>query len=135
VSDDALRTRVGEALDENPDIGGDATKRIVDDRRHRVIELWAEEKAKRLGIFNSVDPSPETVVEVCERHFDAPGGSYMPRWELVAAVVFGDASPRACREAIRLYEAARGPGSAKQRYVGRGSPPGPHRRPPNSAGT
>jgi hypothetical protein len=80
------RQRVG-LRREAPRIVGDATKRLVGDRRHRVIELWAEEKAKSLAAFKSVVPTPEGVVEVYERTFSVRGRSYKPRWELVAAIV------------------------------------------------
>jgi hypothetical protein len=134
VSDAILRRRIAEAIAADPNVGGDAMKRIVNDRRHRVIELWAEEKAKQLGLFNTAPASPESVVQVCDLEFEAKGRSYKPRWELVAAIVFGDATDRSRSESRRLYECARGQGSARQRYVGRGSPPGPHRRPPYPSG-
>jgi hypothetical protein len=87
--------------------------------REGVFNLAIEEKARRQGTLNSQPSTAEAVVRLREqppRH----------RWEMIAAIVFGDA--RRVPEARTLYEAVRGPGSSKAHWTGRGAPPSGYRR-------
>lgn len=122
MSDDELRAKVAELLAEG--LGGDAIKARLGRRRdHRVIELWAEERARLDRVLASMEPTPANVVAVRETYTFGPrhNPGWKPRWELVAAIVYGDAREEFRMKARALYERERGPGSASASYAGRGT--------------
>jgi hypothetical protein len=121
MTDAQLRARVAELVGEG--YGGDKIKAALRRSDHTVIELWAEERARADGVLDSVEPTPANVVRVRETYKFGPDrdANRKPRWELVAAVVYGDASPENCKKVHALYERERGPGSARASYAGRGT--------------
>ena len=74
------------------------------------MELWAEERAKLDGVFNSVRPTPADVTRVVETFTFGP--KHDPgrrcRWELVAAIVYGDARRPFIEKAIMQWRLERG---------------------------
>jgi hypothetical protein len=79
--------------------------------RHRRIWLEAIEEEARLDNELAAFPAtPDAVVELRDKR--------CYRWERVAVRVFGN--PREIRRVRELYEQAKGPGSAKKSYTGRG---------------
>lgn len=120
MSEDVLRARVAELVAEG--LGGDAIKKALHRPEHRVIGLWAEERARLDGLLGTVVATPAEVVKVRETYTFGPDHDpdRKPRWELVAAIVYGDASAE-CRSKVKaLYERERGIGSSSQSYAGRG---------------
>jgi len=84
-----------------------------------VIELWAEERARLDGVLGTVVTTPAEVVKVRETYKFGPDHDpdRKPRWELVAAAVYGDASRDNVAKVKGLYK--RGEASGES-YAGRG---------------
>ena len=116
MSDDVLRARVAELVAEG--LGGNAIKTALHRPEHRVMELWAEERARADGVLGSVVATPAEVVKVRDTYKFGPDHDQArkPRWELVAAVVYGDASPTYTAKVKALHKR----GSSDSGYAGRG---------------
>ena len=120
MSEDVLRARVAELVAEG--LGGDAIKKALNRKEHRVMELWAEERARLDGVLNAEVATSANVAIVADTYTFGPihDPDRRPRWELVAAIVYGDASRDYVKRVKALYEGERGPGSSSNRYAGRG---------------
>ena len=71
--------------------------------------------AERAGAVRSVAEKPQAVAAARDR---AP----QPRWEMLAAMVFGDCLPRSVQRVRKLYEQGSGRPAAES-WTGRGAPP------------
>jgi hypothetical protein len=72
--------------------------------------------AKRVGIWKTILAEPKAVSAARKRR------PYPPRWEMLSAMVYGDAESW---ENVRaLYERENGPGSASKSWTGRGTKTG-----------
>jgi hypothetical protein len=80
-------------------------------KRRAIYLAGIIEEARVAGEVGKFDPTPENVALLRDRHGH--------RWERIAVRVFGD--PRRTREAMDLYDEARGQkGAAQESYTGRG---------------